>query len=141
MGDYYEVCLRGTISSISELDKAIIEYWFNNQELPMTLPNHELFNTDDWDSLFSYGTFYTYPERVIQYKNDEFGICVFANFSIKNSYNTVNLIKLLFDYFGKLVKDEFLGYYRFEDDSYATVINKYLGEVKITGDTINDIFK
>ena len=126
MSSMFQVYLQFSISEkdldkLSKQDKMMFNYWFNQEQEPKEVPEHEFFTYDDWNSFVQYGSYYCYPELVVSNIYDKVNERrnILSVFCVKdrNSAETIKLIKLFFAYIKSLGNLKcFIGWYRREDE-------------------------
>lgn len=101
---------------------AILRYMLAEGKKPDALPDHDLFKTSRWESMFSSDSYYFATDTLSTLRRDESGdwfLCVRCN--VKN-YDSE--IEKFINWFAPYVDnvDELLGFYRYEETIIPTLV-------------------
>jgi len=102
----------------------ILQYMIGDIITPVERPQHELFQTYRWDSMLVSDSYYFDADTHSTLRFDEIGkshyLCIRCN--VKNYDNEIeHFIDWIKPYLEKY-KNEFLGFYRYEENSNPTLI-------------------
>lgn len=79
------------------------------------LPQHDLFNTPRWKFMLRCSSYYHKPYNIYHFERDDISERYYLT-SRSDFKNYDNESELFFDFIKPYVKDEFIGYTRYEED-------------------------
>lgn len=121
----------------------VIDYMIGNKETIENIPNHPLFDASRWTYLLRSSSYYFDARPVNHFKKDDITNTYFLT-SVFNLKNYHSEIELFLDWISEYIDtDGFIGYKRYEEQNYPTLIINQQGAIifkDINGsDTENDI--
>jgi len=127
MGMYTEIHFNSELKE--NLDKNVIDilqYMLNHSEDKPPLPDHEFFKCSRWDMLFMCDSYYFDADTHSTLRFDDISnayyLCIRSN--LKNYDDEIEkFIDWIQPYLEKF-KDDFLGFYRYEESEQPTLIYK-----------------
>lgn len=124
MGMYTEILVKAdvNVNNLSDTEKSVLNYLFNDGDRPDSLPDHPFFTLDRWSQIGRMSSFYHHPKAVNSVSNC--GEYIFSRSDIKN-YN--GEIEQFFDWFKPLTtaqNGKCIGYKWYEEDDVPTLIIK-----------------
>jgi len=112
MGMYTEILIKANVhESIPDNIKQVLNYMFNQGEIPETLPKHDFFNCSRWGFIGSGSSYYHVPWATSAYKENS----IFSRSDLKNYDNE---IELFFDWIKPYldnVEGECIGHWWYEE--------------------------
>ncbi len=123
MGMYTELVFKADIDKELPVQvRKVLEYMFNGNPQPETLPDHKFFQTSRWDALGSMSSFYHIPWATSRYENDY----IFSRSDIKNYSDEIELfIDWVTPYLNLCLdedEDKCVGWYWYEESSKPNLI-------------------
>lgn len=124
MGMYTEILVKAdvNVNNLSDTEKSVLNYLFNDGDRPDSLPDHPFFTLDRWSQIGRMSSFCHHPKAVNSVS--DCGEYIFSRSDIKN-YN--GEIEQFFDWFKPLTtarNGKCIGYKWYEEDDVPTLIIK-----------------
>lgn len=121
MGMFTECVVHTKLNDLQQVDIDAIKYMVGEIECPDILPDHELFQTNNWEYMFQSNSYYFIPESVSLFKFSDIGNfwTLITRFDVKSYDGEVDK---LFDWLRQFVNPGyFMGTSRYEESKEPTL--------------------
>jgi hypothetical protein len=130
MGMYTELVLKCNIRDDVPQDvRNVLKHLFNQDEEPVTLPDHQFFKCQRWQMIGQCSSFYHHPKALSDYwtghgGNEDSGGCIFSRSDLKNyGYEITHFIDWLMPYIDE-EEGQCIGWEWYEEDTQPTLLFK-----------------